>query len=189
LDEKFNDFIISLSNKKDFKLCTDSITYEQKLGAFDQELVLRFFALKNDLSSFKHDVADFLTDYMERVAEQKKNELFNYEKEEQIFNKTFKLFHDTLAEYSFGQVAKGSITRGFGVYQYEALTIGIQPYIELINFEDATVIESVKNKIKEIKLSQSFIAMTTGGGKNSSGLLKKRVQYVLDSFKSFFSKE
>lgn len=37
-------------------------TYESRLSAFDQELVLRFFSLKNWRSNFRHDIGDFLTD-------------------------------------------------------------------------------------------------------------------------------
>lgn len=189
LDEKFNDFIIKLSTKKIFKKCVEPITYEQKLGAFDQELILRFFALKNDITSFKHDVADFLTDYMERVAEQKGVSLFNYDNEEKVFNKTFNVFHDTLSEFSFGQVTKGNITRNFGVYQFEALAIGIQPFLDKILVDDVAMIALLKASITEIKLSPVFVAMTTGGGKNSPGLLKKRIQFVVDSLQAFFTKE
>lgn len=187
LDEKFNDFIIALSKRKSFKECIKSITYEQKLGAFDQELVLRFFAFKNDIASYKHDVADFLTDYMEKVAKQKGNSFFDYAKEEKDFDNTFDFFYNTLAEYSFGQVSKGKITKGFGVYQFEALSIGIQPYMKLIAASDGQVTASISERIKEIKVAPAFVAMTTGGGKNTHGLLKKRVQFVADNL-SYLSK-
>lgn len=47
LDSKFIDFVIQLSKNEDFEICTAKISEQQKLGAFDQELVIRFLALKN----------------------------------------------------------------------------------------------------------------------------------------------
>ncbi|TGE21726.1 DUF262 domain-containing protein [Hymenobacter aquaticus] len=187
LDDKFNDFIIKLSTKDEFVTCIDSITYEQRLGAFDQELVLRFFALKNDITSFKHDVADFLTDYMEKVAESNDKSFFVYKDEEKIFVKTFSIFYNTLGDYSFGQVNKGAITRGFGVYQFEALSVGIQPYIDKIDLKSKKQLEDISQKIRQIKLDPTFVSLTTGGGKNSPGLLRKRIQFVVEELKSFFS--
>ena len=54
-----------MSEVDDFKECTSGMTPARRLSAFDQELVLRFFALKNRRARFKHEVTDFLTEYME----------------------------------------------------------------------------------------------------------------------------
>jgi hypothetical protein len=35
----------------------------------DVELVLRFFAFKNNFEEFRHDIADFMTKFMERVTD------------------------------------------------------------------------------------------------------------------------
>ena len=42
----FPDFLIRMSEVDDFKECTSGMTPARRLSAFDQELVLRFFALK-----------------------------------------------------------------------------------------------------------------------------------------------
>lgn len=65
LDSVFPDFLIRMSEVDDFKECTSGMTPARRLSAFDQELVLRFFALKNRRARFKHEVTDFLTEYME----------------------------------------------------------------------------------------------------------------------------
>src|SRR6266404_2379669 len=69
LDPVFNDFIIELSKTDDFRLCTETLTEDRRLAAYDQELVLRFFAFRNNRVDFRHDVKDFLTEYMEGVSE------------------------------------------------------------------------------------------------------------------------
>jgi hypothetical protein len=56
LDPKFPEFLIAMSQIEAFKTCTQGMTQERRLTAFDQELVLRFFALKNRRDKFKHDV-------------------------------------------------------------------------------------------------------------------------------------
>lgn len=56
---------------------------ERVQNAYIDELVLRFLALKNYSDHFKHDVAAFLTKYMEEVAAEKIR--FNYDDEERLF--------------------------------------------------------------------------------------------------------
>ncbi|MEZ0609478.1 DUF262 domain-containing protein [Fibrella sp. WM1] len=183
LDPEFNNFIIKLSNYSEFSSCvTQIITYEQILKAFDQELVLRFFAFKNALNNFKHDVADYLTEYMESVSDPENPAQFDYIYEEAVFKKTFTIFEKTLGDKSFGNVNKNStaINRAFGVYHYEALTIGIQPFLSSIDINDSKQIEKLKDIFNKIKTDTKFVNMVTGGGKNSSGQLKSRVSFVKD---------
>ncbi len=61
-------FLSELSAAHDFKLCTQNLTEQAYEQRFDQELVLRFFAFKNNGDEYEHDVSDFMTDYMESVA-------------------------------------------------------------------------------------------------------------------------
>ncbi len=182
LDPTFNDFIIELSKEKVFQKCTESLAQERILAAFDQELVLRFFAFKNRRTHFKHDVADFLTEYMEAVSETDpaKQLSFHYDEEREVFLKTFSLFDRTLGEYAFTYANRGktNITRGFSVYHFEALTIGLQCILSQIDLNDSGLMKRIEKIFKEIKLSDDFIKLTTGGGKNSPGPLKERIEFV-----------
>ena len=101
LDSVFPDFLIKMSKTDWFKECTRALTQERKLSAFDQELVLRFLALKNRRDKFKHEVSDFLTEYMENVADAQHPEGFDYPAEEARFTKTFEALQKTLSEHSF----------------------------------------------------------------------------------------
>jgi hypothetical protein len=172
-------FLIELSLLPDFKLCTESLSDDAKQKRFDQELVLRFFALKNNRQDFTHDVTDFLTDYAETIAEPAKGRVFDYEAERRVFLKTFSLLAKSLEEKAFGWVNnRGRIVKGFSVYHFEALTLGIQPCLEKFNEADNASIERLKKEFESIKADQAFRDITTGGGKNSSGALQERVVFV-----------
>lgn len=191
LDSSFNDFIIKMSNDENFKICTQYLSYEQTLEAYDQELVLRFFALKNDRINFIHGVADFLTEYMESVSDLEfgRNKDFNYILEQLSFEKTFKILASSIGELSFGYANRtGNIVRGFGIYQYEAFTIGLQSVVDNLDTADAHQMSLLANTIKGIKLDPAFISITTGGGKNSKGQMKTRIQFVEQKFEEIFKK-
>lgn len=124
LNSRFNDFIIRLSRVDSFRRCTETLTMQRRLEAFDQELVLRFFAFKNHRNNFRHD--DFLTKYMESMSDPTAPAIFNYELEEAIFMKTFKMLGLALGDeaFSYANKARTKLTGGFSVYHYEAFTIG-----------------------------------------------------------------
>ena len=180
LSPKFNDFIIELSKLEVFRECTITLSQERRLAAFDQELVLRYFAFKNFRRSFRHDVADFLTEYMESVSDPTIGVPFDYESERSTFVKTFTILSKTLGAFSFTYANKGGVklTRGFSVYHFEAFTVGLQPLISRLDPEDPHQIQNLRKVLKSIKLDSSFINMTTGGGKNSPGPLNDRIEFV-----------
>lgn len=180
LDSRFPDFIIAMSETEAFKLCTQSLTLERRLSAFDQELVLRFFALKNRREKFKHEVSDFLTEYMENVADPQHLENFDYEKEKGCFEKTFEALQKSLAEYSFAFAnrARTNLSAGFSIYHYEAITIGLQTVLDRLDLGNPRVVSKLEGELRAIKLDPEFIGITTGGGKNSPGPMSERIGFV-----------
>ena len=68
IDNTFNDFIINLAKNSDFKNCISNLPEEKTEQKGDQELILRFFAFKNDRESYVHDISEFMTEYMEKVS-------------------------------------------------------------------------------------------------------------------------
>lgn len=190
LDPTFNDFIIELSNNEDFKLCIETLSYQQKITAYDQELVLRFFALRNWKSKFKHDVADFLTEYMEAISDPSNGELFDYEEQRAAFLKTFAILAKTLGYLAFSfynprrtATKTGTLDdlmKGFGIYQYESFVLGLQPHLASIDPMNDDQMSTLKQLFLDIKVDAAFVALTTGGGKNSPGPLNQRIQFVAD---------
>lgn len=171
-------FLSELATQADFKSCIGNLTQERFLSGYDEELVLRFFALKNNISDFKHDVADFLTEYMEGVA---KGEIpFDYAAELDTFKRTFAVLTASLAEYSFSYFSKraGRLANAFGIYHFESVAIGIQEVLPKLDFTDPLQMEKLKEVLTNVKSDDAFIAITTGGGKNSPGPLRDRIEFV-----------
>jgi len=182
LDPKFNDFIIELSKDVNFKKCIEPVTLDRLNAAFDQELVLRFFAFKNDQASFVHDVSDFLTDYMEQVSDSERKVVFDYDAEKATFFKTFAVLAATLAEsaFSYANTAATKFTKGFSVYHFEAITVGIQAHLGRFEVGNAVQMAALNEQLRAVKLDKDFIQATTGGGKNSPGPLSQRIGFVRD---------
>ncbi|AOB32800.1 hypothetical protein AKI39_21760 [Bordetella sp. H567] len=187
LNPDFNNFIIELAQTNDdYKTCISAISDEAKLGAYDQELVLRFFALKNARDNFKHDVADFLTEYMEQVSDPEESRHFDFNEEKRVFDQTFKVLNAALGENAFSRTARGNLVRGFGIYHFEAFTLGIQPLLEKIDVETDEEKAKIHDAIMEIKSNSDFIELTTGGGKNSPGQLSRRIDFVTSSLSKVY---
>jgi Protein of unknown function DUF262 len=175
----FMKFIIELSTSEDFKICTDYVSDESRQQRFDQELVLRFFAFKNNREAYKHDVSDFITDYMESVSDPTKGVAFDYIRERELFAKTFRVLSKCLEDRAFGWMNKsGTIVRGFAVYHFEALTLGLQTVLDRIDVDDAAVMTKLRSALENIKRGSEFSDITSGGGRNSRGALDKRVGFV-----------
>lgn len=183
LSPKFIDLVSLLSKNEDFTKCVSRISELQKLGSFDQELVLRYFALKNWQDKFVHDLAEFLTEYMEAVSDPENTDTsFNYDKEQENFIKTFKVLNLSLQDKVFGRWGTKGAQSNFAVYQFESICIGIQSIIDKVDPENPAHIASIKKTLEALKQDKEYISQTTGGGKNSKGSLARRIDVAKDKF-------
>ena len=183
LNSMFIDFIKELTENDDFKSCIELVNAGRKIAAFDEELILRFYSFKNNLAGFSHDVSDFLTEYMEAVSDPAVGAVaFNYIEEKASFDKTFGILNRTLGDRSFAYAnrERNDISRGFSVYHFEAFTVGLQPHLHAIDLANPAQLEKVGDVLRAVKLNPEFIRITTGGGKNSPGPLKARINFVQD---------
>lgn len=180
LDRRFPDFVIAMSSVPSFKATTDYLSEERRLSGFDQELVVRFFALKNRRVRFRHEVAEFLTDFMEGIADPKRAEPFDYAEEEARFQKTFDTLGAALGEYAFAFAnrTRSTLSGGFSIYHFEAITIGMQAVLNRIDPADQSAMKRLGDALRAVKLDPDFIRLTTGGGKNSPGPLNDRINFV-----------
>jgi hypothetical protein len=175
----FMRFLGELSASADFRRCTENLTEEARQQSFDQELVLRFFAFKNNRDEYEHDVSDFMTDYMESIADPEGGHTFDYETEREVFQATFKVLATLLEDRAFGWVNKsGTIVRGFAVYHFEAFTLGIQPCLDRIDLADTNQVTRLREVLEGIKRQAEFQQITGGGGRNSKGALDRRIGFV-----------
>lgn len=174
LNSVFIDFISNLAGNENFKVCTSFLTEAQKNGGYADELVLRYFTFKNNFDEFKHDIGDYLTDYMEAVTEGRKP--FDYQTNEENFIKTFTVLSKAHGDKVFGRLGKDdNLQSNFSVYHFESIIIGIQKILDKINPENKIHISKISESIINLKKDADFKSETTGGGKNSPGPLRKRV--------------
>lgn len=197
LSDKFNNFIGELSRHADYRYCIATISEGARSRRFDQELVLRFFAFKNNIAAYSHDVADFLTEYLESVSDPISPVPFDYDAERATFEKTFRLLRmisdrlsmdlvvggQNIGSRIFGTVsALSSEPRGqFSVYHYEGLTLGIQRVLDQIDETNEGQIESLAEVVRFGKGDQDFL-QHTGAGKNQRNALAERINYFGNYF-------
>lgn len=175
LDPAFNDFIIRLSKEADYKCCISNISEVQSLGAYNEELVLRYFTFKNNRDAFKHDISDYLTEYMESVSSGVVE--FDYDENEKNFKTVFEIFNKTHGDRIFGRMgADDKLQSNFNIYHFESITMGVQHVIDRIGDINEGLIEKFRDVIIQLKKDPAFKAETTGGGKNSPGPLKRRIE-------------
>ncbi|MGW4032498.1 DUF262 domain-containing protein [Streptomyces sp. NPDC004838] len=187
LSNEFNHFIVNLSKDVNFAYSVDAITENAKKRKFDQELVLRFFAFKNVRHLYKHDIADFLTDYLEDVSDSNVDTDFDYEAEREVFEKTFLVIRKIAECLDYGSKIFGTVTAGgqpkaqFSVYHYEGIVLGLQPVIDRIDPENPETIEPLSAVVREGKADREFLK-ATGGGKNERNALRARIEYFSERF-------
>ncbi|MCX4583825.1 DUF262 domain-containing protein [Streptomyces sp. NBC_01481] len=188
LSNGFNQFIIDLSRNDDFKFGVETLTEKSRNEKFDQELILRFFAFKNAGAGYRHDIADFMTDYMEAVSDPTGAETFDYETEKATFEKTFDIIkkmadHLDIGPRIFGTVdaRTGEPRWQFSVYHFEGIVLGLQKVLDRIDPEDTGQISFLAEVVRKGKSDPSFRA-ATGGGKNDRISLRTRVGFFADGF-------
>lgn len=195
LSPQFNDFIIKLSNNTDFQKCIENISITKKMAKYDQELVLRYFAFKDNLDQYSHDINPFLTEYLEQVS---LNENFDYNQAEELFSLTFRILASTLGEKSFSPVADKKVphntrklARKFAIYHFEAIALCISFHIDKLKtiLDNDSLLKKLEKTLTLAKTDDEFIKLTTGGGKNYSGPLKERLDFINSKLKEFIEDE
>ncbi len=175
LGNKFNDFIIQCSEYEPFKKSIENVLEEYRSTKRDQELVLRFFALKNNLENYKKDLDLFLTDYMEKVTSEEMS--FNYKKEKEIFEKTFKVLYETNGKNAFSGLIDEIANKyksGIIMYLYDSFTCGVA---ECYDFIDEKTYEALKEVFKSLRVNNDFMKTRTGGKRNT----EERIALVVDA--------
>ncbi|MGW7085259.1 DUF262 domain-containing protein [Streptomyces sp. NPDC054871] len=186
LDPDFNNILLRLAGTGDFKYCTSTVPEAQVEKRYNEELVLRFFAFRNSGSSYKHEVGDFLTEFMEAASapEGVPDAVFSRERDESAFLKTFRVLKvasetvpDAVGNRVFGSVsATGKIRGQFAVYHFEGFALGLQSILERLNPDDRNQMARLGQRILEIK-QDPRLRDHTGGGKNTASAYKARVEF------------
>lgn len=178
LSPEFNNFLIECSQHTSFKKCISMVSKEKIEQKYDQELVLRFFAIKNLQERYVHDVGSYLTECMEYFSTGPDN--FDYQNERAIFQSTFDILSKTLGDEAFSPATptKKGLSSKFAIYHYEAMTLCIASHLDKLKRLPKEGLSLLKDILTAVKKDPEFINMTTGGGKNYAKPLKRRIYFV-----------
>jgi uncharacterized protein with ParB-like and HNH nuclease domain len=161
---QFNDFISELSENEHFNAVVNLSSTKGKDGT-KHELILKFFAYKNNRNRFDHSVVSFLNDYMADASIS-----FNYRKNRSTFEKTF----EALAEELPDGIKRGNRkTTPFNLF--EAIAIGAADAIE----EGLEIL----GKNVSVWINDEELTKLTSSATNSRPKLKARIGYCYDRFK------
>lgn len=181
LGDSFNEFIQSMATNDDFKTCTDSLTSEKRRQMADVELVLRFFAFKNNFNNFVHDIGPFLTKYMERVTDEERDDAlaFDRDTEQDTFRKVFRVLKRCLGDATCRRwLPSDKYGGGFSMHHYEAFSLGLAKVIEEIDDADEPLMTQIEEALTSAKQDRRLYELTTGGGKNSPGPYRAKIEFV-----------
>jgi hypothetical protein len=188
--DKLMDFVTELVKTPAYQeCCVESLTEEQRNEQFDQELVLRFFALKQDRKSFKHDVGPFIDDFAKGVSDPKSRAVeFDFDEQRADFLRTFNVLARSTADksFTFPNKDRTELTRGFSALHFEGVTLGLQSHLAKLDPADRRQMTHLARALEKARLSEDFRKVSAGGGRNSPGLLKRRVEIIESAVGAIF---
>lgn len=174
------DFLEECSRDENFRAVIKRIGHEKLKTKYDQELVLRFFATKNDMDSYKYPVTEYLTRYLEKMTINA--DLFDYAKEKSIFQETFAFINQQFGEEAFsGKTQAGTVRNEFVLYYFDGIAVPIARLIDSI--KNCPCGDRIKERISEIKYGEELQSYKTGsvsGVKKRIELFTEGVQEILD---------
>ena len=173
LGDKFNNFIIECSTNPNFKNCISNVIEDYETMKKDQELVLRYFALKNNIDNYKKNLDLFFTEYMEKVTIDELT--FDYENEKLIFEKVFKKIDEIYKKNAFSSLISGDNYKSdIIMYLYDSITCGFASCADIIDVKPAS---DIKGAIDKLRASEEFLKKRTGGKENT----KERIAFVSEA--------
>ena len=175
---KFYKFLQDCSDSPQFKVTSEPLADADRAQKGDEELILRFLALKNGRDLFRGSVRDWLDDYMEQILLQKRD--FDYVKEKDDFQKVFSFVAASLGKEAFVRHRDGNPIGGLAPAYYEAVSMALY---KLAPEYDKLDKQLVKAAVVHAMQQESFRDVT-GPGANSKQKLESRIQLVYDSIRT-----
>ena len=157
---KFNAFISDLSKRPEFYNNIHANDNEKE-RMYLEELILRYFTLKNRGAKYKH-IQKHMDDYMLSVS--KNENLFNYKEEEELFMRLMKKISD------LGVNVFQLATLPFSTSIYDPIMIAFANNIDYI---DTLSKEEIVNRIESMKNDNEFRKQTKTSSSSTSRVRKK----------------
>jgi hypothetical protein len=172
--EKFLQFLADCSRQRDFEELTETLSEQAKQRLGRQELVLRFFALKNSINTYKGNVSDWLDDYSEAVA--KGDVKFDYASEGPLFERLFTALATRLGSEAFLKHKNDRALGGLAPAYFDAVTMGILPLLLRL---EASTSENAKAALnKAVGHENDDFRENVGPGANAVPRLHNRIAEV-----------
>ncbi len=165
-----NELLLELSQNQNFIRLT-SLSNQKKQELYDQELILRFVALLNNMSDINDNLENYLNHFMEQAVSSAR---FNKEQYKDILEEVIQMLN---------AISNESIFRNernlFVPALFEGITIGIAQNIKKYRDND----ELLKRKISEIKADVEFKRFS-GSASNSRSRIRNRLHRANEIFSS-----
>lgn len=177
ISDTFPDFLRSRSANPAFSTCL-GLADEQMRNGYIEELVLRFFAMKNFSGKFKHDVSEFLTAFMEEVAGGTVH--FDYKVESERFDQIVGLINEAAPDGDAfkGRDKNGNATGPFSPALFEIVMLGISNHLEAdVNISA----EWIREKLRTVSKTAKELELV-GGGSNSKKKTLGRIEFSKKHF-------
>ena len=172
--EAFLAFLDECSRQAFFEELTETLSEQAKHRLGSQELVLRFFALKNSMDSYKGSISDWLDDYSEAVAKRTVN--FDYDSERPLFNSFFELMAQKLGAEAFVKHKNGRALGGLAPAYFDAVTMGILPLADRLARVGPERAKQILNLA--VGHENAEFRENVGPGANAAPRLRGRIEQV-----------
>lgn len=162
ISDRFPQFLQDISVDVNFRKALGFSPVYLRNGVVE-EYALRFFVMKNWIQGFSHDVDEFLTRYMEQVAEGKIG--FDYTAEEQVFKETWLLLCAAMpdGEAFQGKSEDGKSYGPFSPTLFELVSVGVALNLDKVRLLAPA---DLRAKITEL-IIDARAKNLTGAGSNS----------------------
>jgi hypothetical protein len=164
----FNKLLDRLSEQSEIQELTTGDTKKNDRTA--QEIVLRFFALNNDLKDYDSKLKEFLDDYMMKhqyLSEDKVNEMRSN------FEDCLKKCRDVFLQYVFADPTKQRIRRSIAHYDLQMYSLQFYSRESLIQNR-----EKIVEAYKELCLESEFQKTLAGRITQKSSILNRREMWL-----------
>lgn len=173
--DKFYEFLKECANYSSFKKCTETISQSDLDKKGDEELVLRFFAVKNASNMFKGSVRDWLDNFMEKILLDEIS--FDIGSEKTQFVNLFDYLNESIGSGAFVKYRDQSPIGALAPAYYEAVTNGV---FQALNANSNLDRNKVKNAIINTVQTDEFRGFT-GPGANTKEKLEGRIKCIKDA--------
>lgn len=170
--EKFYGFLKQLSDYENFKKSIVRLDENAQQQKGDEELVLRFFAVKNYTQGYKGNIKEWLDDYMDKVLFRKLE--FSYDHEKKIFHEAFDIISEKFGGDAFVRYRDGQPQGRLAPAYFEAVVGAVARFPKQAGQQDAAELRAYLASTLE---SEHFRDVT-GPGANAIYKLRRRIELV-----------